>query len=45
MWAALRNHNLSSSQIILFGFLAVILVGALVMGHMKKLRSAPPQTE
>ena len=31
MWAAFSNRKLSSSQIILFGFLAVILVGALLL--------------
>ena len=31
MWAALRKRRLTSSQIILFGFAAVILVGALLL--------------
>ena len=31
MWAALQKQKLSSSQIILFGFLAVILAGALLL--------------
>ena len=31
MWAAFSSRKLSSSQIILFGFLAVILVGALLL--------------
>ena len=31
MWAAFSNRKLSSSQIILFGFLAVILVGAFLL--------------
>ena len=31
MWAALHKRKLTSSQIILFGFLMVILVGALLL--------------
>ena len=38
MWAVLHKRKLSSSQIILFGFAGVILIGTLRVGFIKQLK-------